>query len=41
MAISSCGNFSNPRWGIRYIRLHDHRHTYITTARDKGMRLLA
>jgi integrase len=25
--------------GIRYIRLHDHRHTYITTARDKGIDL--
>jgi integrase len=25
--------------GIRYIRLHDQRHTYITTARDKGIDL--
>jgi integrase len=28
-----------PAFGIRYIRLHDHRHTYITTARDKGIDL--
>jgi integrase len=28
-----------PTLGIRYIRLHDHRHTYITTARDKGIDL--
>lgn len=28
-----------PTLGIRYIRLHDQRHTYITTARDKGIDL--
>jgi integrase len=25
--------------GLRYIRIHDQRHTYITTARDKGIDL--
>jgi integrase len=28
-----------PTLGIPYIRLHDQRHTYITTARDKGIDL--
>jgi integrase len=28
-----------PTLGIRYIRIHDQRHTYITTARDKGIDL--
>jgi integrase len=28
-----------PSIGLRYIRIHDQRHTYITTARDKGVDL--
>jgi integrase len=28
-----------PHIGLRYIRIHDQRHTYITTARDKGIDL--
>jgi integrase len=28
-----------PTLGLRYIRIHDQRHTYITTARDRGIDL--
>lgn len=33
------GQHMKPTLGLRYIRIHDQRHTYITTARDRGLDL--